>query len=42
LEVPNGEELVTHKETWRKIVEVAMGLNGLEKKKKKYSTIIQR
>jgi len=30
LGMPNGEELATHRETWRKIVEAAMGLNGLK------------
>jgi hypothetical protein len=30
LGVMNGEELAEHKETWRAIVEAALGLNGLE------------
>jgi hypothetical protein len=30
LGVINGEELAKHKESWREIVEAAMGLNGLE------------
>jgi hypothetical protein len=40
LGVMNGEELAEHRETWREIVEAAMGLNGLKltskKKKNKY------
>jgi len=28
--VLNGEEMAMHKKTWKKIVEEAMGLNGLE------------
>jgi len=28
--VMNGEELAGHRETWREIAEVAMGLHGLE------------
>jgi hypothetical protein len=30
LGVMNREELAEHRESWREIVETAMGLNGLE------------
>jgi hypothetical protein len=30
LGVMNGEELAEHRESWREIVEAAMGLNSLE------------